>query len=201
MKHILVLYATREGHTRRIAEHVAETLLSRGFSPHVIDADRLPANFSLPDYCGAILAASVHKQKHEREIRRFVKRYVVELARIPTAFLSVSLSQAGAEDTTALSERRAQAAKDAQRMIDAFLAENGWHPSRTLAVAGALLYSKYNFLVRLIMKRIARQAGGDTDTSRDYEYTDWKNLDDFVAELASSVMPSEQSRQTARHGL
>ena len=30
------------------------------------------------------------------------------------------------------------------------------------------------------MKRIARKAGGATDTSRDYEYTDWAALDEFV---------------------
>ena len=65
-------------------------------------------------------------------------------------------------------------------MIDAFLGDTGWHPCRTSAVAGALVYSKYNFVVRYIMKRIARQAGGDTDTSKDYVYTDWKRLDEFV---------------------
>ena len=148
----------------------------------------------LGDYCGAIVAASVHRQKHEREMTKFVKCHAREFERIPTAFLSVSLSEAGAENATAPQERRAQAAEDAQRMIDLFLAETGWHPSSTRAVAGALMYSKYNFLLRPIMKRIARQAGGDTDTSKDYDYTDWKSLDEVVDELTSSLAPSDQSR-------
>ena len=73
-------------------------------------------------------------------------------------------------------------------MIDIFLGDTGWHPCRTHAVAGALVYSKYNFVMRYIMRRIARRAGGDTDTSKDYVYTDWKRLDEFVDELTSSVM-------------
>jgi menaquinone-dependent protoporphyrinogen oxidase len=34
------------------------------------------------------------------------------------------------------------------------------------------------------MKRIAKHAGGSTDTSRDHEYTDWVALEQFVAALA-----------------
>ena len=30
------------------------------------------------------------------------------------------------------------------------------------------------------MKRIVRKAGGDTDTSRDYEYTNWADLRGFA---------------------
>src|SRR3954447_5170278 len=99
MKPLLVLYASREGHTQKIAEHVANTLRSRGISPDLVDAARLPTNLSLGSYCGAVLAASVHLQKHEPEMTRFVKRHVGDLARFPAAFLSVSLSQAGAENT------------------------------------------------------------------------------------------------------
>ena len=101
MKPFLVLYATREGHTHQIAEHVAETLRARGLAADVFDAARLQADLPLGNYCGAVLAASVHSQKHEPEMTRFVKRQVRDLERIPTAFLSVSLSEAGAEDIEA----------------------------------------------------------------------------------------------------
>jgi len=47
-------------------------------------------------------------------------------------------------------------------------------------VAGALAYSKYNFLVKLAMKQIARHNGASTDTSRDWEFTDWQAIDGFV---------------------
>ena len=50
-------------------------------------------------------------------------------------------------------------------------------------VAGALLYTHYNFFVRWLMKRIVANAGGDTDTSKDYEYTDWSDVRAFAADF------------------
>jgi menaquinone-dependent protoporphyrinogen IX oxidase len=35
------------------------------------------------------------------------------------------------------------------------------------------------------MKTISRRAGGPTDTSRDYEFTDWVALDQFVLDRVS----------------
>ena len=80
---------------------------------------------------------------------------------------------------------RERAAADVQRMIDVFVKKTGWRPARSLPVAGALAYSRYNVFVRFIMKRIAREAGAPTDTSRDYVFTDWPALDRFVATLAN----------------
>jgi menaquinone-dependent protoporphyrinogen oxidase len=57
-----------------------------------------------------------------------------------------------------------------------------------LPVAGALVYSKYSFFTKLIMKTISRRAGGPTDTSRDYEFTDWVALDRFVLDR---VVPTQ----------
>ncbi len=186
MKQVLVVYATREGHTRRIAEHVAATVRGRGHTADVVDAANPPAGFSLDPYAGAVVAASVHVGKHEKEIVHFVKAHRSELERIPAVFLSVSLAEAGAEDPAKIPEHRAQAAAEVQRIIDAFLKETGWHPSKVRAVAGALSYSKYNFVIRFVMKRIARAQGVSTDTSRDHEYTDWAALDHLVDELGLS---------------
>ena len=186
MKPVLVLYGTREGQTRRIAEHIAATVRSRGREADVVDAANLPQGFSLDNYAAAIVAASVHTGKHEKEIVAFVKLHRSELERIPAVFLSVSLSEAGAEDPAASPEHRARAAADVQRMIDVFLKDTGWHPSKVRAVAGALSYTKYNFLVRFVMKQIAKSQGASTDTSRDHELTDWAALDHIVDELGLS---------------
>jgi menaquinone-dependent protoporphyrinogen oxidase len=107
------------------------------------------------------------------------------LETMPTAFLSVSLSEAGVEDDEAARENRVKAAADVRAMIDDFLTETGWHPSKIKAVAGALMYTKYNFLVRLVMKRVARAAGESTDVSHDHVFTDWAALDIFVDELTA----------------
>jgi menaquinone-dependent protoporphyrinogen oxidase len=37
------------------------------------------------------------------------------------------------------------------------------------------------------MKRIVSKAGGDTDTSRDYEYTDWTDVGEFAREFGRRV--------------
>jgi len=121
---------------------------------------------------------------------QFVKKHRGELECLPTAFLSVTLSEAGAERSDVTTEENAQFVADVQKVLDRFFAETGWHPERVKPVAGALLYTQYNFLIRFVMKRIAKHAGGSTDTSRDYEYTDWVALDRFVAELVEEFSSS-----------
>lgn len=188
MQPVLVLYATREGQTRRIAEHLAAAIRARDGAADVRNAAQLPPGFLLAPYGAVILAASVHLGRHEAEMRTFVKQHLSELEQTPAAFLSVSLSEAGVEDPAASPERRSQAAADVHRMIDDFLAETGWHPKHIRACAGALMYTKYNFLVRFVMKRIARAAGASTDTSHDHEYTDWEALDRFIDELGPEIV-------------
>ncbi|HXP83996.1 MAG TPA: flavodoxin domain-containing protein [Bryobacteraceae bacterium] len=187
MKPIAVFYATREGHTQQIAEHIAATLKARGLEADVRNL-RNPSSDVLPtNYAGIVLAASVHCGKHEPEIARFVKQHRAELETIPAAFLSVTMSEAGAERTDATPREHAQFAADVQRVMDQFFADTGWHPKYVKPVAGALLYTRYNVLIRFIMKHIAKASGGDTDTSRDYDYTDWAALDRFVEDFVSRV--------------
>lgn len=72
----------------------------------------------------------------------------------------------------------------AEDLLEEFLEETGWDPDGTLAVAGALRYSEYGPLKRVVMRRIAGKAGGDTDVP-DYEYTDWVAVEAFAAEFAT----------------
>jgi menaquinone-dependent protoporphyrinogen oxidase len=189
LKLIGVFYATREGHTRKIAERVADDLRKRGFEAGVKNLHDKDA-IKLSDYAGAILAASVHIGTHEPEMVAFVKQHRAELESMPSAFLSVTLSEVGAERANATAEEHARFVADVQGMLNRFFEDTGWHPRRVKPVAGALLYTKYNFLIRFVMRRIAKKAGAQTDTSRDYEYTNWVALDHFVDEVADEISRS-----------
>ena len=57
---------------------------------------------------------------------QFVKVRRADLAAIPAAFLSVSLSETGAEGAKATPEQRAKWAEDVRHMIDQFFEETGW---------------------------------------------------------------------------
>jgi menaquinone-dependent protoporphyrinogen oxidase len=100
------------------------------------------------------------------------------LNRRPSAFISVCLG---------VLQREEKVQQDVRAIMTRFLAASGWQPVFTTTVAGALLYTRYNLLMRWIMKRIAASAGGDTDTSRDYVYTDWAALRAFVEDFAAGL--------------
>lgn len=192
VKPVAVLYATREGHTRRIADRVAGDLRARGFDVEIKNLRNDAATVRLSDYAAVVLAASVHIGRHEREMVKFVKKHRTELQQLPAAFLSVTLSEAGAEMSGKTSEERARFSADVRNVIEKFFEDTEWRPDRVKPVAGALPYTKYNPLVKFVMRWIAKQLGAAVDTSRDYEYTDWIGLDRFAAELAdelSSVTP------------
>ena len=195
-KRVAVFFATREGQTQKIAEHIMAGLHKEGFDVDLHDV-RQPFRFDLEQYDAAILAASVHSGDHEKEMGRFVREHRDELSSMPTAFISVTLSEAGAQRADASPSEHAQFVADVDRMMNKFFEDTQWYPEFAKPVAGALRYTKYNFLLRFIMKRIARKEGEPTDTSRDYEFTDWKDLDqfifEFVPEIRSSRFPADLS--------
>jgi menaquinone-dependent protoporphyrinogen oxidase len=118
---------------------------------------------------------------------KFAKQHRLDLEAIPSAFISVNLTAATAEIPKATADERAKAAALVENFLKVFYEKTGWHPKYVKAVAGAVPYTKYNPLVRFVMKCIVRNNGGDTDTSRDFVYTNWPALDQFVEEFASAV--------------
>lgn len=183
---IIVAYATRHGQARRIAEHVGRELGTWGWPCDVVDvAERSEVEW--PAYAAAILVASVHGGHHEPEMIRFVKRALPALGQMPNAFLSVTLTEMNVEDPKATEERHRKAAANVKAMVETFVKETGWRPRQVLPVAGALLYTRYNAVLRWVMKLISRQGGGPTDASRDYDFTNWHALAQFARAFANDL--------------
>jgi menaquinone-dependent protoporphyrinogen oxidase len=176
MAGILVLYGTTDGQTARIAQRIGETLRTHGVDARVVNADEGSPNAD--DYDGVIVAASIHAGGFQRSVRRWTRTNAGVLNVKPTAFVCVCLS---------VLQNEPKVQQDLAGIIDRFLAAVGWRPAITKKVAGALLYTRYNPLKRWVMRRIVRAAGGDTDTSRDYEYTDWNEVRAFAEAFAERI--------------
>jgi menaquinone-dependent protoporphyrinogen oxidase len=179
MTHILIAYDTTEGQTRKIAQHVSDLMAEAGHRVELHDIRKLPSGFSVGQFDAAIFGASIHLGKHSKRFAEFVAQHQTDMDSIPSAFFSVSLSAAGPEE-----EKK----KEAEKFVTDLLEQTGWHPKMTATFAGGLLYREYWFLKRWLMKKVAKDGGKDTDTSKNHIYTDWNAVDqfavDFVARLA-----------------
>jgi menaquinone-dependent protoporphyrinogen oxidase len=180
MCEVPVFYATSEGQTRRVAEYVATKLREQGLSSKAIDITS-PEARSLNWGCvsAAIVGASVHAGTHQRSAAAFIREFLDELNTRPSLFISVSLS---------ISSKHQSEVNAARAIAQAFPMGLGWRPQRVVCVAGRLAYTQYGFLKRFIMRRIAAKQGGPTDTSRDYEMTDWETVRS-IAEAVAAMIP------------
>lgn len=177
-RHILLVYGTGYGQTQKIAERMRDLLAERSCLVTLVRGDQLHPEFSLASFDGVIVGASVNLSKHQRYIDRFVRDHIVALNSLPSAFFSVSGSAGSSQEK----ERAA-----ARRILSAFLAATGWKPRMTATMAGAIMFTRYNVVLRWFMKRISAREGGSTDTSRDHEYTDWTQVREFVDDFVSVV--------------
>jgi len=178
MTRILLLYATTEGQTALIAERIARTLREKGHTVDMLPADTMQPPLDPSAYDGVIVGASIHYGHHPAYVYALVRRHRDALAARPCAFFSVSLSAGGLRPKPAA----------AQRYLDKFLRKTGWQPQLTISFAGALKYSLYGPIKRRVMIVFMTLGGGETDTSRDYEYTDWNAVERFAEVYAQRLV-------------
>ncbi len=174
MPRTLILYATTEGHTAKIVQRIAQRLQTLGHAVETHRADAVPSGLDPSAYDGIIIGSSIHYGHHPGYFRALVRRHHTALTARPSAFFSVSLSAGGPGARP----------ETARRYLEKFLRQVDWHPSQTATFAGALQYSKYGTFKKLLMRMIVGMAGGDTDMSRDYVYTDWEAVARFAEAFA-----------------
>ncbi|WP_255196816.1 flavodoxin domain-containing protein [Halorarius litoreus] len=186
MAAILLVYATGEGQTATVADRITERLRDAG---HEVTANNVAdlRGVDLADYDAVLLGASIHLGKAQDSMVKFARTHRDALDAMPNGFFEVSLS-AASEDP----ERQAEA----RQYVAEFREATGWEPDIVGIFGGAFRYSQYGFLKRRLMKRIAADFTGDTDASRDYEYTDWDAVTAFTDDFAAIVETSEPTEAT-----
>lgn len=176
---LLIAYQSVEGHTRQVAERIAERLREAGAVVTLATADAAPAPTR---FDGVIVGDSIHAGQHTRELTTYLATHASTLERVPTALFQVCLTSA---------DRTPEQLATAGGYVAALTEATGCTPDLVARFAGALRYTHYGRLKRAFMRRIAASSGQSTDTSRDHVLTDWGEVDGF----ADDVLLLVRSRQ------
>lgn len=179
MDKVLILFASFDGQTAQIAERVGAHLVRAGHGTTVVPLGTRDLAALLAAHDAAIVAGAVRYGRHARELEEAVRANRAALEARPNAFFSVSMAAA----------RPGKGTAEARRHVADFVERTGWQPRASAIFAGALRYSRYNPFIRFMMRLIAAAAGGDTDTTRDHEYTDWAGVERFAREFARQLAP------------
>ncbi len=195
---ILIVFGSTEGHTRDLCHFVARCLTDAGDDIAVRDATSECDGLDLHSFDAIVLAASLHVGHYQPALVQFARTNHEILNGAMTAFISVSLSAAGEnpEDWEGL-----------EQCLARFLHETMWLPKSVYQAEGAIRYSQYDFFKRLALKHIASKRGMQTVTSRDYDFTNYDALKNFVLSFAHSapmastrVAPAQCANPAARAG-
>ena len=169
---LLIGYATKEGHTRKIARHIADLAVDNEHAVELIslkDAD----DVGLSRFDIVLLAAPIHAGRYPKALSAFAADNAALLNDMNTALVSVSLAAAGHDS---------KEWRSLDQIVGDCTTATGWRPDNVKQVAGAYKPSKYDILTRFIMRKIIAAKDPKAKPGVDKEYTDWADLDAWVTD-------------------
>lgn len=178
MADILVVYGSSYGQTAKVARRIADLLEGMGHWLSIWCGEEVPVSPGVEGFDAVVVAGSVRFGRHQRYLESFVRTHVAQLNAMPSAFVSLCGALAGGLPT---------GQSRAKHYVQRFVHRTGWRPQLSRSFAGGLPYTRYGPLTRWFMRRISRRTGRPTDTSRDWEFTDWDAVERFAEDLDRSI--------------
>ncbi len=167
----LILYSSRDGQTREIAARIAQTLAPQQLCDVIDLLEAQKVEWS--QYDRVLIGASIRYGHFHPALIKFVTQHRAELLQRVSGFFSVNLTARKADKCTP--ETNAYTRK--------FLEQSPWQPDCCAVFAGALRYPRYRWFDRVMIQLIMRMTGGETDTSKEVEYTDWNKVTVFAQDF------------------
>ncbi|MGC9423741.1 menaquinone-dependent protoporphyrinogen IX dehydrogenase [Vibrio sp.] len=170
---VLMLYSSREGQTQKILRFIAEKL----HQDHCDIRDLHQCDsVDLQTYDKVLIGASIRYGHLSQKLYAFIERHATQLTKVKAAFICVNL--------TARKEEQNKDTPEGSVYIQTFLKKSSWHPNLIGVFAGALYYPRYRFFDKVMIRFIMQLTGGETDTSKEVEYTNWNKVALFSERFA-----------------
>ena len=169
---LLILYSTVDGHTKDICNYIYKKLKGRKNVSIISVEDS--ANYDLSDFEEIVIGASVRYGYHRKNVYKFIRQNIEKLDKLKTAFFSLNLTARKLEKST----------PETNPYVIKFLKKVKWEPTIKEVFAGRLDYPSLDKLNKLAILFIMFITNGPKDTSKTYELTDWKKVDNLIKSIS-----------------
>ncbi|MGF1722852.1 menaquinone-dependent protoporphyrinogen IX dehydrogenase [Vibrio kyushuensis] len=165
----LFLYSSQDGQTKKITHYIQQEL-DLG-DCEVKDIHQLDS-VDFTQYERVLIGASIRYGHLNKKLYQFIESHKNELDKSKVGFFCVNL--------TARKEDQGKDTPEGSAYIKTFLKKSPWQPKLIGVFAGALYYPRYKWFDRVMIRFIMKITGGETDTSKEVEYTNWKKVSLFA---------------------
>lgn len=173
MARVLIVYATTDGHTRKICERLGAALQAGGDGVTVVRVEDAGA-LDLSAFDKVVVGASIRYGRHSRQVVEFANARADALDRMPNAFFSVNI----------VARKPQKNRPETNPYVQKFLRQTRWRPRALDVFAGKLDYPRYGVLDRLMIRFIMWITDGPTDPATVREFTDWQRVDAFALQVS-----------------
>lgn len=169
-KYVLVCYGSRYGATAEIAERITQTLQEREAIVDLVNLRR-ETPIEIEQYELIIIGSGIAAGKWTKEPIKWMKKYQDELSKKKIA-LFVSSAYA------AVPEKKEEARiKYLEKIAEKYLK----NPPESLGLFGGVIdFSKYNIIIRGIMKGIAKANRSDDEPLTYLDFRNWKKIEEWA---------------------
>ncbi len=168
MKKALLLHSSQDGQTIKIMNAIKEILLDT----HQCQLHDLHSvqGIRFEGYDQIMIGAAVRYGHLNKKVYQFIEKHKDVLDEKDNAFFCVNLT----------ARKEGKDTPEGSAYMRTFLKRSVWTPKQLGVFAGALRYPKYRWYDRLVIQFIMTMTGGETDPSKEVEYTDWDKVSEFA---------------------
>jgi menaquinone-dependent protoporphyrinogen oxidase len=172
MANILIAYSTTDGHTKEICLRIKE-VIEPSHRVTLLPLVECAAN-DLQAFDTIVIGASIRYGKHRPQVIAFINQYARVLDSKSNAFFSVNV----------VARKPEKNKPGTNPYLQKFLRQIAWKPKHLAVFAGKLNYPSYRFFDRTMIRFIMWMTKGPTDIRNIYEFTDWKQVEDFGRQVS-----------------
>lgn len=168
MENVLLLYSSTDGQTIKILKRIASELGER-YHCQIQDLHQTK-KVDWARYDRVLIGAAIRYGHFHPLLYRFIRKQLDALDSHKVGFFCVNLTARKSEKST----------PETSAYMKKFLEKSPWKPQLQAVFAGALCYPKYGWFDRTMIRFIMKMTGGETDVTKEVEYTNWQKVTEFA---------------------